>query len=81
MLIKSVIGKHLVEKSDFTCMMIHLLNYCSDHIHQLPNLLNVRSELPEKAIWDPEQAYSQLNGYEAGLQILRTKAQRKVFQY
>jgi len=75
------IAPHLVDESDFNFVKMHLLNHLSDHIRQLGNLLNVSSELPEKAMMDLKQAYRQLNHHEAAFQILRTKAQKAVFQY
>jgi hypothetical protein len=60
---------------------MHLLNLLSDHISQLGNLLNVGSELPEKAMMDLEQAYGQSNLHKAAIQTLRKKARKEVFQY
>jgi hypothetical protein len=57
MQIESEIGQHLVNESDFHFVKMHLLNHCSDHIHQLGNLSNVISELPENAMMDLKQAY------------------------
>jgi len=45
---ESEIAQHLVDKSDFHLVKMHLLNHFSDHIRQLGNLLNVSSKLPEK---------------------------------
>ena len=79
--IESEIAQHLVDESDFNFVKMHLLNHFSDHIRQLGNLLNVSSELPEKAMMDLKQAYRQSNRHEAAFQILRTKARKEVFQY
>jgi len=79
--IESEIAQHLVHKSDFNFVKRHLLAYFCDHIHQLANLLNVSSELPEKGIMDLKPAYQQLNCHEAAFQILRTKACMEDFQY
>jgi hypothetical protein len=79
--IESEIAQHLVDKSDFKFVKMHLLNHFSHHIRQLGNLLNVSSELPDKAIMDLKQAYRQLNRREAAFQILRTKTPKEVFQY
>jgi len=51
------IAQHLVYESDFNFVKMHLLKHFSDYIHQLGNLLNVSSNLPEKARMDLEQAY------------------------
>jgi hypothetical protein len=59
--IESEIAQHLVDKLDFNFVKMHLLNHFSDHIHQLGNLLNVSSELPEKETMDLKQAYRQSN--------------------
>jgi hypothetical protein len=67
---KSEIAQHLVDKSDFNFVKMHLLNHFSDHIRQLGNLLNVSSELPEKAMMDHKQEYRQSNRHEAAFQIL-----------
>jgi len=48
---------------------MHPLNPFSDHMGQLGNRLNVRSEFPEKAMMDHKQAYRQLNRHEATFQI------------
>jgi hypothetical protein len=53
---------------------MHLLNHFSDHIRQLGNLLNVRSELPEKAMMDYKQAYHPCNHHEAAFETLPTNA-------
>jgi len=50
--IESEIAQHLVDKSDFNFVKMHLLNHFSDHMCQLGNLLNVSSELPEIAMMD-----------------------------
>jgi len=81
MQIESEIAQHLVDESDFNFVKMHLLNHFSDHIRQLGNLLNVSSELPEKAMMDLKQANRQSNHHEAALQILRTKPLKEVFQY
>jgi len=78
--IESEIAQHLVDKSDFNFVKMHLLNHFSDHIHQLGNLLNVSSELPEKAMMDLKQAYWQSKCHEVPFQILGTKARKEVFQ-
>jgi hypothetical protein len=59
--IESDIAKHLVDKSDFNFVKMHLLNHFSDHIRQAGNLLNVSSELPEKAMMEFEQSHQQSN--------------------
>jgi len=61
--------------------MMHLRNHFSDHIRQLGNLLNVSSELPDKAMMDHKEAYRHSDQHEAAFQILRKKAQKEVFQY
>jgi len=61
--------------------MMHLLNHFSDYICQLGNLLDVRSELPAKAMIDLKHAYRQLNCHEATFQNLLMKDPKKVFQY
>jgi len=81
MQIESEIAQHLVNKSDFNFVKMHLLSHFSDHICQLGNLLNVSSELPEKAIMHLKQADQQSNCHEAAILIVRMKAQKKVFQY
>jgi hypothetical protein len=55
--IQSEIAQHLVNKSDFNFMKMHLLNHFSDHIRQLGNHLNVSSELSETGILDHKQVY------------------------
>jgi len=60
---------------------MNLLNNFSDHIRQIGNLLNVSSELQEKAIMDLKQAYRLSNRHEAAFQILRTTAREEVLQY
>jgi len=70
MQIESEIAQHLVDESDFNLVKLHLLNHFSDHIPWLGNVLNVHSELPEKAMMDLKQAYRQLNRHEAAFQIL-----------
>jgi hypothetical protein len=77
--IKSEIVPHLINKSDFNFVKMHLLNHFSGLICQLGNLLNVSSECLEKAMMDPKQAYRQLNHHEAAFQILQTKARQEVF--
>jgi len=81
MQMESEIAQHHVDKSDFHFVKIHLLNHFSNHIILLGNLLNVQSELPEKAMMDLKPAYGQSNSHEAALHILPTKAQMVVFQY
>jgi len=49
--IESEIAQHVVDKSDFYFVKMHLLNQFSDHICQLGTLLNVSSDLPEKRWW------------------------------
>jgi hypothetical protein len=73
------IAQHLVDKSVFNFVTMHLLIHFSDHIRQLGNLFNVSSELPEKAIMNLKQAYWQSNWHEAAFQIMRTKAQKEAF--
>jgi len=77
---ESEIAQHLVDKSDFNFMKMHLLTHFSDHIRQLGNLLNVSSEHPEKAMMDLVQAYGQSNRHGPAFQILQTKAQKELFQ-
>jgi len=79
--IESEIAQHLVDESDFNFVRMHLLNHFSDRIRQLGNLLNVSSDLPEKATIDLEQGYRQSNSHEAAFQIGQTKAREEVFQY
>jgi len=79
--IKSDIVQHLVAESHFNLVMMHLPNHFSDHICQLGNLINVSSELPEKAMMDLKHVYWQSNRHEAAFQILRTNASKEVFQY
>jgi len=81
MKIELEIAQHLVDESDFNFVMIHLLNHFSDHIHQVGNLLEASSELPERVRTDLKQVYWPWNGHEATFQILRKKAQKEVFQY
>jgi len=57
MQIESEIAQHLADESDFNFLMKHLLQHFSDYICQLGNLLNVSSELPEKAMMDIKQVY------------------------
>jgi len=59
MQIDSEIAQHLVDEWDFNFVKMHLLNHYSDHIHQLGNLLNVSSELSEKAMMDRREVYRQ----------------------
>jgi hypothetical protein len=70
MQIESEIAPHLVDESDINFVKMHFLNHFSDHIHQLHNLVNVSSELPEKGMMDHKQVYRQSNGHEAAFQIL-----------
>jgi hypothetical protein len=63
--IESEIAKHLVDKSDFNCVKMHLLNHFSDHIRQVGNLLNVNSELPERAMMEFKQSHQQSNLHQA----------------
>ena len=70
MQIRSEIAHHLVDESDFDFVKMHLLNHFSDHIPQHGNLLNVSSELSEKARMDLKHAYRQSNNQEAALQIV-----------
>jgi len=79
--IMSEIAQHLVDELYFNFVKIHLLNHFSDYIHQLDNLLNVRLEIPEKALMDLKQAYRQSSCHQVAFQILRTNAQKEVFQY
>jgi len=81
MQIKSEIAQNLVDKSDFNFVKIHLQNHFSDHIHQLGNLLNASSELPEREMMDHKQPYRQPNRYHFAFPIVRMKAQQAVFQY
>ena len=68
------IAHHLVDELDFCLMKIHLLNHFCDHGHQLCNLVNASSELPERVMTDLKEAYRQSNHHEAAFQILRTIA-------
>jgi hypothetical protein len=68
--IESEIAQHLINESDFHFVTMHLLNHFSDHSCQLGSLLNVSSELPDKAMIDLKQAYRQSNRHEAAFQIL-----------
>jgi hypothetical protein len=79
--IESDIAQHLVDESDFNFVKTHLLNYFSDDICQLGNLLNVSSELPAKATMDLKQVYRQSNRHEAAFQILGKNARKEVCQY
>jgi len=79
--INSEIAQHLVEESVFKFVKMHLLNHFPEDIRQLGNLLNVSSELTEKAMMDFKHAYQQSNRHEASFQMLQTQAQKKVFQY
>jgi len=51
---QSEITQHLVEQSEFSCVKMHLLNHFFDHIHQLHNLLNASSTLPDTAMMNPK---------------------------
>ena len=62
-------------------MKIHLLDHFSDYIHKLGNLSNASAELPETAMMDLRDAYRQRNHDEAALVIVRTTAQKEMFQY
>jgi len=53
--IESEVAHHFVDELDFSFVKMHLLNHFSDHIHQLGNLLNASSELPESAMMDLQQ--------------------------
>jgi hypothetical protein len=44
------ITHHLINESDFDCVMIHPLNLFSDHIHLLGNQLITSSEIPDRAV-------------------------------
>jgi hypothetical protein len=79
--IESEIAQHLVDKSDFNFVMMHLLSHFSDHIRWLGNILNITLELPEKAIINLKQACQQSNRHEAAFQILRSQAGKEVFHY
>jgi hypothetical protein len=57
MQIKSEIAQHLVDKSDFKFVIMHLLNHFSGDICQLGNVFNGSSELPETARMNLKQAY------------------------
>jgi len=81
MQIKGKIEQHLVNESDFNFLMMHFLNHFCDHIYPLGNLLNVSSELPEKAIMDLRQAHQQSNRHKAAFQILQMCARKEVFLY
>jgi len=56
MQIESEIAQHVVDESDFHFEKMHLRNHFSNHIYQLGNLLNARSELPERVMMDCNQA-------------------------
>jgi len=75
------VAQHLVDESDFNFVKMHLLNHFSDHIRQLGNILNLSSELPEKAMMDVKQPHRQWNRHEAACQISRMKARKEVFRY
>ena len=74
MQIKSEIAQHLVDESDFIFVKMHLLNHFTDYMHQLGNLLNGYTELPEKAMMSLKQAYQQSNLHEAPFQIFQRPA-------
>lgn len=59
MLMQSESAQHLVNEPDFKLLMMHLLNLFFDHIHQLGNLVNLSSELPDNAMKDLQQVYRQ----------------------
>jgi len=79
--IESAIVQHYVYKFDFNFVKMQLLNYFSDHIRQLGNLLNASSKLPEWAMMDYKHAYEQSNRQETTFQIVHTTAWNEVFQY
>ena len=81
MQIKSEIAQHLLLELDFNLEKMHLLNHFSDHIRQLGNLLNVSSELREKAMMEPKQVYREWNHHEDTYQMLRMTARKEVFLY
>jgi hypothetical protein len=57
MQIESEIGSNLVDESDINFVKMHFLNHFSNHIRQRVNVLNVCTELPEKAMMDLKQVY------------------------
>ena len=78
---ESQIAHHLFEEPDFNFVKMHLLHRFPDHICQLGNLLNVRSELQEKAMMDLKQTYQPSKLHEEGFQSFRTKSHKQLFQY
>jgi len=78
--IDSEIPQHLIDQSDFSFEKMHLPNQFADHICQVGNLLNVSSELPEKAMMDLKQTYQQSNCHEAAMQILQMNARKELLQ-
>jgi len=81
MQIMAEIAQHLIDKSDYNVVTMHLQNHFSDHIRQLRNLVNVCSALPVQAKMDLEQAYRQWNLHDTTFRILRMKGPKEVFQY
>lgn len=79
--IKSDLAQHLVVRSDFICVKMPLLNRFSGHIHQLENLWNWSSELPERMMIDLKQMYRPEPCHDATSPILIMKACKVVFQY
>jgi len=79
--IESEIAQNHLEESDFNFVEMHLLNHYSDHICQLGNLFNERSELTEKAMMNLKQAYQQSNRHDAGFHILQLKTWKEVFPH
>lgn len=77
----SEVAQHLVNESDFNFVRMHLLNHCFDNTRLLGNLSTASSQLPQRAMMELKLAYRQSNFYEAAFQNLRTKAQRKLFQF
>jgi len=60
---------------------MHLLNHFCDHICEIGNLLDARSELAERAMMDLKQVYRQSDRYVPTFHILWTKPRKKVFRY
>jgi hypothetical protein len=75
------LAQHLVDELNLNIVKLHLWNHLSDHIRQLANLLNVRSEPAQNGMMDCNQTYQQSNCQNAPGTILRTTPQREVFHY
>jgi len=79
--IESEVAQHLVDESDLNFVKMHLLSHFSDLICQLGNILNAITELPERAMMDPKQAYRQSDCHEAASQMLWRISRKEVFRY